>query len=101
MQQCGTWHPSCVRGTHEAHALLEDFETALPEVAHALDEGYPDPITPLYLPSLRPLRSDSRFLALYAPPVEAIEIETDREHATGKLTGEESEQETGGSADEW
>ena len=56
---------------------------------------------PLYLPSLRPLRSDSRFLDLFAPPDEAIDIEADRDHATGEVLGEESEQETGGSADEW
>jgi tetratricopeptide (TPR) repeat protein len=100
-KRLGLNEPISILAMAQAHALLGDFETALTEVAHALDEGYPDPFAPLYLPSLRPLRSDSRFLALYAPPVEAIEIEADREHATGKLTGEESEQETGGSADEW
>ena len=93
--------PVSILALAQAHALLGDYETALTEVARALDEGYPDPYTPLYLPSLRPLRSDSRFLALYAPPVEAIEIDADRDHATGELLGDQSEQETGGSADEW
>jgi hypothetical protein len=56
---------------------------------------------PLFLPSLRPLQSDSRFLALFAPPEEAIDIEADRDHATGELLGDQSKQETGGSADKW
>jgi tetratricopeptide (TPR) repeat protein len=85
----------------QAHALLGDHESALTEVTRALEEGYPDPFMPLYLPALRPLRSDSRFLALFAPPTEAIEIEAEREYATGNLAGEDEEQETGGSADEW
>jgi len=99
----GLNEPVSILALAQAHALLGDYETALTEVAHAHDEGYPDPFAPLYLPSLRPLRSDSRFLALYAPPVdtEAIEIEADHEHGTGKLTGDDSEQETGGSADKW
>ena len=97
----GPNEPVSILAMAQTLALLGDFETALTGVAHALAAGYPDPFMPQYLPSLRPLRSDSRFLALFAQPVEAIEIEADREHATGKLTGEESEQETGGSADEW
>jgi tetratricopeptide (TPR) repeat protein len=93
--------PGSILALGQAHALLGDYETALTEVALALDEGYPDPFMPLYLPSLRPLRSDSRFLALFAPPTESIEVEADREYATGKLAGEDSEEEAGGSADEW
>ena len=56
---------------------------------------------PLYLPSLRPLRSDSRFLTLFAPPEEEIDMKADRDFATDELLGDESRQETGGSADEW
>jgi serine/threonine protein kinase/Tfp pilus assembly protein PilF len=100
-KRLGVNEPGSILAMAQAHALLGDYESALTEVALALDEGYSDPFMPLYLPSLRPLRSDSRFLALFAPPAEAIEIEADRDYATGKLAGEDAEEETGGSADEW
>jgi serine/threonine protein kinase/Flp pilus assembly protein TadD len=100
-QHLGPKGPISILALAQTYALLGDFETALTGVAHALDQGYPDPFMPLYLPSLRPLRSDSRFLALFTPPDEAIDIEADRDHATGELLGEESDQETGGSVDEW
>jgi len=100
-ERLGLGDPVSILALAQAYALLGDFETALSEVARALEEGYPDPFMPLYLPSLRPLRSDSRFLALFSPPDEAIDIEADRDHATGELLGDESKQETGGSADEW
>jgi len=100
-QRLGLSKPVSILALAQAHALLGDYETALAEVALALGEGYPDPFAPLYLPSLRPLRSDGRFLALFAPPDETIEIEPDRDHATGELLGDESKEETGGSADEW
>jgi serine/threonine protein kinase/Flp pilus assembly protein TadD len=100
-QRLGVNRPVLILALAQAYALLGDYETALSGIAHALDEGYPDPFTPLYLPSLRPLRSDGRFIELFAPPGEAIDIEADRDHATGELLGDQSEQETGGSADEW
>jgi tetratricopeptide (TPR) repeat protein len=100
-QRLGVNKPVSVLALAQAHALLGDSEAALTGVARALDEGYPDPFMPLYLPSLRPLRSDSRFLALFAPPVVMIEVDADRDHATGELLGDESKEETGGSADEW
>jgi tetratricopeptide (TPR) repeat protein len=100
-KRLGVNEPGSILAMAQAHALLGDYESALTEVALALDNGYSDPFMPLYLPSLRPLRSDSRFLALFAPPTEAIEIEADRDYATGKLAGEDTEEETGGSADEW
>jgi len=100
-QQLVPNEPISILALAQTYALLGEYDTALIGVAHALDEGYPDPFTPLYLPSLRPLRSDSRFLALFAPPDEAIDVEAYRDHATGELLGHESKQETGGSADEW
>jgi len=100
-QHLGPNKPISILALAQTYALLGEYETALVGVAHALDEGYPDPFTPMYLPSLRPLRSDSRFLALFAPPGAAIDVEADRDHATGELLGDESKQETGGSADEW
>ncbi|MEJ2581917.1 MAG: protein kinase [Acidobacteriota bacterium] len=63
--------------------------------------GYPVPFMPLYLPSLRHLRTDGRFLALFAPPEEEIDMPPDRNFATDELHSNESRQETGGSADEW
>jgi tetratricopeptide (TPR) repeat protein len=93
--------PVSILALAQTHALLGDFESALGDVARALEEGYPDPFMPLYLPSLRPMRSDSRFLDLFAPPDETIDIGADRDYATGELLGNGSKQETGGSADEW
>jgi tetratricopeptide (TPR) repeat protein len=83
-EHLGLSDPVSILALAQAHALLGDFETALSEVARALEEGYPDPFMPLYLPSLRPLRSDSRFLALFAPPHEAIDVEADHDYATGE-----------------
>jgi hypothetical protein len=83
-KRLGVNEPGSILAMAQAHALLGDYESALTEVALALDEGYSDP-----------------FLALFAPPAEAIEIEADRDYATGKLAGEDAEEETGGSADEW
>ena len=80
---------------------MGERESALAEVARALDSRYGDPFGPLYQPPFRPLSNDSRFLALFAPPHDTIDIEADHAHGTGKLTEIESEPETGGSAKEW
>jgi tetratricopeptide (TPR) repeat protein len=85
----------------QAHALMGEHESALSEVARALEFGYGNPFGPLYQPPFRPLRSDKRFVALFAPPHDTIDIEADHAHGTGKLTETEPEPETGGSAKEW
>jgi hypothetical protein len=100
-KRLGLFNAASILSLAQAHALLGDNESALAEVARALDFKYGDPFGPLYQPPFRPLRSDSRFLALFDPPPEATDMDADHAHGTGKLTETEPEPETGGSAKEW